>query len=212
MKKGTLRTSSSLPAGDTEIHHHSIIRRVEFPYLPLGAHRKATFSMDSTKPASIKQGALSYAPARWESLRTLFKIGLRCEIGEGTDVWRDTLQRGYQFGDVMIGISGVYVYFKRLEINTSRVKSLCRTTELCSTGANSSQPHSNASGASPSVATHRWLISPIKISSHFVLAELCRMGLHQAVRQPEALPTGEKLQLHLPCQHEGWHSASHRIQ
>lgn len=35
MKKGTLITSSSLPAGDTEIHHHSMIRRAEFPYLPL---------------------------------------------------------------------------------------------------------------------------------------------------------------------------------
>lgn len=70
MKKGTLITSSSLPAGDTEIHHHSIIRRAEFPYLPLGAHRKATFSMDSRKSTSIKQGALFYGLVRWKSLNT----------------------------------------------------------------------------------------------------------------------------------------------
>lgn len=80
MKKGTLITSSSLPAGDTEIHHHSMIRRAEFPYLPLGVHRKAAFSMDSRKSTSIKQGSLCNGLVRWESLRTQFKLRLGREI------------------------------------------------------------------------------------------------------------------------------------
>lgn len=83
MKKGTLITSSSLPAGDTEIHHHSMIRRAEFPYLPLGVHRKATFSMDSRKSTSIEQGTPCNGLVRWKSLRTQFKLGLGCEIRDG---------------------------------------------------------------------------------------------------------------------------------
>lgn len=54
MKKGMLITLSSLPAGDTEIHHHSMIKRAEFPYpaplvLNLLLHGKATVSTDSRK-------------------------------------------------------------------------------------------------------------------------------------------------------------------
>lgn len=55
MKKGTLITSSSLPAGDTEIHHHSMLRWAEFPYLPW-VSPEATCSMDSTNSTSIRRG------------------------------------------------------------------------------------------------------------------------------------------------------------
>lgn len=76
MKKGTLITSSSLPAGDTEIHHHSMIRRAEFPYPPLGLLGMSTLAMDGSKSTSIKQGTLCKALVRWKWLRTQFKLRL----------------------------------------------------------------------------------------------------------------------------------------
>lgn len=71
MKKGMLITSSSLPAGDTEIHHHSMLRWAEFPYLPW-VSPEATCSMDITNSTSIRLGqggTLCKGLARWESAR-----------------------------------------------------------------------------------------------------------------------------------------------
>lgn len=69
MKKGTLITSSALPAGDTEIHHHSMLRWAEFPYLPW-VSPEATCSMDITNSTSIRRGGtLCKGLARWEIAR-----------------------------------------------------------------------------------------------------------------------------------------------
>lgn len=81
MKKGTLITSSSLPAGDTEIHHHSMLRWAEFPYLPW-VSPEATCSMDSTNSTSIKRGGGPFVRVGQVGNRSggKFELGLRCEI------------------------------------------------------------------------------------------------------------------------------------
>lgn len=43
MKKGMLITLSSLPAGDTEIHHHTMIKGPSSPTLPLGVQPTASW-------------------------------------------------------------------------------------------------------------------------------------------------------------------------
>lgn len=76
-EKGTLRTSSSLPAGDTEIHHHSMLRRAEFPYPPLGVPRKGHLAYGQHKGYVHKAGeplARVYSGGTW--LRAQCKLGL----------------------------------------------------------------------------------------------------------------------------------------
>lgn len=92
----------------------------------------------------------------------------------------------------MIDVSSVYIYFKPLEINTSWVKSLCRTTELCSTRANSSQLCSNTNQSFSSI--HGWLYFSDKdfMPLQFKSTELCRTGLSIAKLW---LPPGRKTPL-----------------
>lgn len=83
---------------------------------------------------------------------------------------------------MMIDISSVYIYCQPLVISTAWVKSLCRTRELL---FHSSQLKPDVSQHKPGFFdlpfpyTGSW-ISPIKISCHFTVTELCRVGLSVA--------------------------------
>ena len=80
MKKGTLITSSSLPAGDTEIHHHSTARRAELPQPPAAPGRL----LRGRQKACVRRAGDPLPRAgRREALRARFQLGLECEIGDG---------------------------------------------------------------------------------------------------------------------------------
>lgn len=99
------------------------------------------------------------------------------------------------------------------EINTARLKSLCRSLELCSTRANSKLdvlPHNTS-------LFHSFLDFSDKdfMPGQRAATELCRMGpptaklgLSPGCATREEVASGGQLPSQPPCQHQGGHSVS----